>query len=202
MPSPTVKTTCLYQYCSNMCSHCQLQREHTSSIRGRSVLPLLGPWTIVWTIAKRPMQFWHWLELLEILLLPPPGRAIIRHEVFHTVNYSRAGNTCSNLILLQDDHMLMYGRLKKFVLVDTRPIAILQRLHSHNKNVCKDGKPMPLKPFLMQLVMDGTLASSCIAIEELDELIATECKFITRKCIFVLCKDFWIVLFCKNCLLK
>ena len=82
------------------------------------------------------------------------------------------GNSCT-----------VYGRVVKFILHQSRAIALIRIMHPHNLNICKETSK-PTRPFLRKLAVDCELARFYLTVEELDELIAVDCASIRRKCIF------------------
>ena len=84
----------------------------------------------------------------------------------------------------------LYGKITKFLLIDSKAVAIIQRLHGHQWNICKEGHHLPTLPFLKQLVRDNALAYFYIPVEMVDEVYAIYCSKISRKCFFVGDKEF------------
>ena len=117
-------------------------------------------------------------------------RAIIQHQVYHSLLYKRRGNSCSSIVEILDENRTLYGRIVKFILLGSASVALLKIIHHHSQlNICKETPP-PSRPFLRQLSRDGHLADYYHSAEELDELIAIKCSTIIRKCIYVECSDF------------
>ena len=85
---------------------------------------------------------------------------------------------------------LLYGKVLKLVLVESTAVAIVQRYHRHQSNICKDGQQLLTLSLLRRLVRDNHLASFYMPVEELDELVAVYCSKISKKCIFVADNDF------------
>ena len=83
----------------------------------------------------------------------------------------------------------IYGRIVKFILHQSRAIALIKIIHAHKLNICKEA-PRPTRPFLRKLGGDCQLASFYLPVEELDELVAVDCTSIRRKCIFIEAEDF------------
>ena len=98
-------------------------------------------------------------------------RAIIQHQVYHSLLYKRRGNSCSSIVEILDENRTLYGRIVKFILLGSASVALLKIIHR-------------------QLSRDGHLADYYHSAEELDELIAIKCSTIIRKCIYVECSDF------------
>ena len=117
-----------------------------------------------------------------------PTKAIIHHEVYHSSAYGRKGNTCSSIVEVFANNCNIYGRIVKFILHQSRAIAI-RILHPHSLNICKE-TPRPARSFLRKLAQDFQLAPSYLPVEELEELIAVDCTTIRRKCIFIEDGDF------------
>ena len=115
--------------------------------------------------------------------------AIVRHEVFHSLLYKRCGSS-SSMVVEIESATLLYGKVLKFVLVESTAVAIVQRYHRHQSNICKDGQQLPTLSLLRRLVRDNRLASFYMPVEELDELVAVYCSKISKKCIFVADNDF------------
>ena len=115
-------------------------------------------------------------------------RAVIRKEIYHSMIYYRAGNSCSFIVRVEDRdrEMIFFGKILKFVIIQEEAVSLMKRLHHHeNINICKDSKNPPTNPMLRRLVHDGTLGTHYAAVEEVDDVLAVYCKFITSKCIFI-----------------
>lgn len=121
--------------------------------------------------------------------VPTATRIKKSQEVFHSELYQRRGNTCSSIVEVQS-RISIFGKVLKFVLVDTRPVAIIQLFHKHDLNICKDGHDQPSIPLLRQLVRDKVLAPVYYPVEMIAEILAVNCSSISRKCIFVGDTDF------------
>jgi hypothetical protein len=120
---------------------------------------------------------------VDVIHCATPARAIIGLEVYHSSMYTRKGNTCSSLVEVKSKSNTVYGRIVKFILHQSNPIALVKVMHPHNLNICKESS-RPSLPFLRKLNDDNQLANSILAVEELDEVISVSCYAIKRKCIF------------------
>ena len=59
------------------------------------------------------------------LLAGTACRAIVRHEVFHSLLYQRCGSS-SSMVVEIESATLLYGKVLKFVLVESTAVAIVQ----------------------------------------------------------------------------
>jgi hypothetical protein len=121
---------------------------------------------------------------VDVIQCATPARAIVNHEVYHSAMYKRKGSSCSNLVEAVGNNHTVYGRIVKFILHQSSPIALLKVMHPHDLNICKETS-RPSQPFLGKLVSDCQLANFYLPVEELDELIAVDCTAIRRKCLFI-----------------
>jgi hypothetical protein len=85
-------------------------------------------------------------------------RVIIHGEVFHSSAYKKKGTSCSNIVQVATDTDTTYGRIIKFVLCNSTPMALVKLIHVHNMNICNDS-PRASQAFLRELARDSQLAS-------------------------------------------
>ena len=116
-------------------------------------------------------------------------RTIINHEVYHSVLYKRIAARCSCIVQFVMGNQTLYGRIVKYILQKSVPLALLKIMDNHRLNICQQSSP-PSKMFLKKLSSEGRLAHFYIPVEELDELIAVECSSFRQKCIFIDSLDF------------
>ena len=86
------------------------------------------------------------------------------------------------LVEVQSSTIALYGKIMKILLVNSNPLAVIERLHKHDYNIIKEGHDLTSIPLLKQLVRDNVLAIFFIPVEKL-EVFAIHCSKIIRKCI-------------------
>ena len=97
----------------------------------------------------------------------------VDHEIYLSSMYQRKGSTCSSLVKVVANNHTIYGRIIKFILLQSRPIALVKVMHPHTFNICKETSK-PSQPFMRKLADDCQLANGYLPVEELDEL--THCS--------------------------